>query len=84
MSRTLTLFEEEGWSSYEEYGWVKVFTDEVGNFYALEYNYSVMAYDNSEPEDDEAWLVTPDEALELLLEYYEAGEEYSEMMSGGF
>lgn len=44
--KSLTLIYENEWSTYEEWGAVRIFEDQDGEFYIQEGGYSVMSFDN--------------------------------------
>lgn len=66
------------WSTYEENGWMFILRNR-GQLYALEYQYSVMADDNSVYWDP--YLITEDRALELIEEWEETVKEIEKFMS---
>lgn len=68
----------ESWSTYEENAWMFIL-ERAGQLYLLEYQYSVMAEDNSvrwEPQP-----VTEAEALQAMIEWEEAVQEVERYMS---
>ena len=66
------------WSTYEEHAWMFILRKD-SQLYALEYQYSVMADDNSVIWDP--YPITDDQALQLMSEWEETEEEMQRFMS---
>lgn len=60
---------EASWCDWEEYGWIYIF-EKDGKYYALEGGHCVMceSYDTTW---DDLYLVSEDEALELMFRWAE-------------
>lgn len=64
----MNLVYEEQWSTWEEWGGIKIFQDEAGNYFAQDDGYSVYG---SEPYENELYPITEDRAIELIYEWDE-------------
>lgn len=71
----MQLIYEGDWSTYEEWGAVRIYEDDRGCFYVEEGGHSVYS-DPREPEWDAASRISMEEALQLI-------DEWDEIMKDG-
>lgn len=68
------IFESQ-WSTYEEWGAIKIFEDSSGKFYAQDGGHSVYSLP-SDPEWNEPYEISLQDALDLIDEWDEIEKEY--------
>ncbi len=78
----MQLVYEGNWSTYEEWGGVRVF--EMGNQLYIQYGGHSVYSGPSDPDWEEPYLSSYEEVLELIDEWDKIEKEYETYFDGGF